>query len=363
MSLKLLRVSCSRRLTPKAARSSALLWTCRFSLSGSQTASNFHSTTPRYCSSATTSLSASKMAAPFSAAAAHADYKSPSFTQKVVDVMRKHFPEELAERSWDNVGLLLGNLETGGSETKNASPVVLVTNDLTYAVAKEAIAKKASVIVAYHPIIFSGLKSITSKDAQQATLILLASHGIAVYSPHTALDAAPNGINAWLADAATGSAKGTRAAARLTANPPEGFTGAGAGLVVTFDEPQTAGHIASSLAAATGHKHLTVATPDRSATWRERPVKSVAVCAGSGWDVIKDTGADVFVTGEVSHHSALKAVQDGILLFTLFHSNSERGFLRERLVPLLQGELTALEAGAKVYMSEVDRDPFEIITV
>lgn len=59
------------------------------------------------------------------------------------------FPEELAERSWDNVGLLLGNLETGGSETKNASPVVLVTNDLTYAVAKEAIAKKASVIVAY----------------------------------------------------------------------------------------------------------------------------------------------------------------------------------------------------------------------
>ncbi|KAF3352062.1 NADH-ubiquinone oxidoreductase 12 kDa subunit [Verticillium dahliae VDG1] len=176
------------------------------------------------------------MAAPFSAAAAHADYKSPSFTQKVVDVMRKHFPEELAERSWDNVGLLLGNLETGGSETKNASPVVLVTNDLTYAVAKEAIAKKASVIVAYHPIIFSGLKSITSKDAQQATLILLASHGIA-------------------------------------------------------------------------------------------------------------------------------AVQDGILLFTLFHSNSERGFLRERLVPLLQGELTALEAGAKVYMSEVDRDPFEIITV
>ncbi|CRK43441.1 hypothetical protein BN1723_016179, partial [Verticillium longisporum] len=276
MSLKLLRVSCSRRLTPKAARSSALLWTCRFSLSGSQTASNFHPTTPRYCSSASTSLSASKMAAPFSAAAAHADYKLPSFTQKVVDVMRKHFPEELAERSWDNVGLLLGNLETGGSETKSASPVVLVTNDLTYAVAKEAIAKKASVIVAYHPIIFSGLKSITSKDAQQATLILLASHGIAVYSPHTALDTAPNGINAWLADAATGSAKGTRAAARLTANPPEGFTGAGAGLVVTFDEPQTAGHIASSLAAATGHKHLTVATPDRSATWRERPVKSVA---------------------------------------------------------------------------------------
>ncbi|EEY16963.1 NGG1-interacting factor 3 [Verticillium alfalfae VaMs.102] len=246
------------------------------------------------------------MTAPFSAAAAHADYKSPSFTQKVVNVMRKHFPEELAERSWDNVGLLLGNLETGGGETKNASPVVLVTNDLTYAVAKEAIAKEGE------------------RHCRVSAL-------------------APQRV--------------------LPPTPPKAFTGAGAGLVVTFDEPQTAGHIASSLAAATGHKHLTVATPDRSATWRERPVRSVAVCAGSGWDVIKDTGADVFVTGEVSHHSALKAVQDGILLFTLFHSNSERGFLRERLVPLLQGELTALEAEAEVHMSEVDRDPFEIITV
>ncbi|KAM0327243.1 hypothetical protein ACHAQA_006378 [Verticillium albo-atrum] len=303
------------------------------------------------------------MTSPFSTTAARADYKSPSFTQTVVDVMRKNFPEELAERSWDNVGLLLGNIETNGVEPRNSSPIVLVTNDLTYAVAKEAIAKKASVIVAYHPIIFSGLKSITSNDPQQATLILLASHGIAVYSPHTALDAAPKGINAWLADAAAGSASGTRVAARPKDNPPEGFAGAGAGLVVTFDEPQTAGHIAASLAAATGHKHLTVATPDRSASWRERPVRSVAVCAGSGWDVIKDSGADVSVTGEVSHHSALRAVQDGTLLFTLFHSNSERGFLRERLVPLLQSELAAVEPKAEVYMSEVDRDPFEIITV
>ncbi|KAG7147602.1 NGG1-interacting factor 3 like protein [Verticillium longisporum] len=106
------------------------------------------------------------MAAPFSTAAAHADYKSPSFTQKVVDVMRKHFPEELAERSWDNVGLLLGNLETGGSETKKASPVVLVTNDLTYAVAKEAITKKASVIVAYPESINTHNRLVQHEDTR-----------------------------------------------------------------------------------------------------------------------------------------------------------------------------------------------------
>ncbi len=57
------------------------------------------------------------------------------------------FPEEIAERAWDNVGLLLGNIETAKSSDK--APVVLVTNDLTYAVAQEAVEKGASVIVSY----------------------------------------------------------------------------------------------------------------------------------------------------------------------------------------------------------------------
>ena len=57
------------------------------------------------------------------------------------------FPEEIAERAWDNVGLLLGNIETASSSEK--APVVLVTNDLTYAVAQEAVEKGASIIISY----------------------------------------------------------------------------------------------------------------------------------------------------------------------------------------------------------------------
>jgi dinuclear metal center YbgI/SA1388 family protein len=286
----------------------------------------------------------------------------------------KSFPEEIAERSWDNVGLLLGNIETSSSPEK--APVVLVTNDLTYAVAQEAIEKGASVIVSYRkispslndvlcssvvdPIIFSGLKSITTNDPQQATLILLASHGIAVYCPHTALDAAPKGINSWLADSVAGDAKSTRGPARPSASPPPGFEEAGAGGVVRFESPQTAGQVVANIAKAVGMSHVMVAAPNPK-TWKESSVSSVAVCAGSGWDVVKDTGADVAVTGEVSHHAALKAVQTGVLVVTVFHSNSERGFLRERLVPLLEGELKSTVPAAKVYMSEADRDPFEIV--
>jgi putative NIF3 family GTP cyclohydrolase 1 type 2 len=82
---------------------------------------------------------------------------------------------------------------------------VLLTIDLTKAVADEAIALKSSIVVAYHPIIFRGLKSLTFANSQQQTLLRLASHGISVYSPHTAVDAAPGGLGDWLADIVTGT--------------------------------------------------------------------------------------------------------------------------------------------------------------
>jgi putative NIF3 family GTP cyclohydrolase 1 type 2 len=62
------------------------------------------------------------------------------------------------------------------------SNTVLLTIDLTKAVADEAIALKSSIVIAYHPVIFRGLKSITLANTQQQTLLRLASHGISVYS-------------------------------------------------------------------------------------------------------------------------------------------------------------------------------------
>lgn len=59
---------------------------------------------------------------------------------------------------------------------------VLLTVDLTTAVADEAIRRQDSVVVAYHPIIFRGLKALTLKDTQQQSLLKLAAAGISVQS-------------------------------------------------------------------------------------------------------------------------------------------------------------------------------------
>lgn len=94
---------------------------------------------------------------------------------------------------WDNVGLLIG------SSSWNVDNLLL-TIDLTESVLREAIDRKAKMIVAYHPPIFEPLLSLTDVDTKQRIVLEAARAKIAVYSPHTALDAAPGGVNDWIAD-------------------------------------------------------------------------------------------------------------------------------------------------------------------
>jgi dinuclear metal center YbgI/SA1388 family protein len=97
-------------------------------------------------------------------------------------------PPQLAE-PWDNVGLLVGDLN---ARLSNA----MLTIDYTDAVAAEAREKKCEAVIAYHPPIFSGLKRIASGSLIHNAI----RNGVAIYSPHTALDAAPGGTNDVLAD-------------------------------------------------------------------------------------------------------------------------------------------------------------------
>ena len=94
--------------------------------------------------------------------------------------------------SWDNTGLILGR--------HNAMiERVMLCIDLTDAVAEEAVNARVHAVVAYHPPLFEPIKSLTDARGGLGALLRLAEAGIAVYSPHSALDATPNGITDWLA--------------------------------------------------------------------------------------------------------------------------------------------------------------------
>lgn len=102
----------------------------------------------------------------------------------------------LAE-DWDNVGLIIGS-----SSALLAGPVLL-TIDLTERVAEEAVAMRAAAVIAYHPPLFQPVKRLVDGPGStmpQRVALKLIRAGCAVYSPHTALDAATGGVTDWLAD-------------------------------------------------------------------------------------------------------------------------------------------------------------------
>lgn len=132
--------------------------------------------------------------------------------------MERIAPTHLAEE-WDNVGLLVGRTESA------LSGQVLLTIDLTDAVLEEAIGARCGAIIAYHPPIFQALKRVvgdrTGPGASMSQRVVLgaAENKIAIYSPHTALDAAAGGITDWLAGGVLGATAPTTGGDRRAIKP------------------------------------------------------------------------------------------------------------------------------------------------
>ena len=101
-------------------------------------------------------------------------------------------PPGLAQ-AWDNVGLLVGDRAA-------ACRRVLLCIDLTPAVLGEAMAKKCDMVMAYHPPLFKPVnRLLADSDGTDALIHRAIATGIAIYSPHTALDAVNGGTNDVLA--------------------------------------------------------------------------------------------------------------------------------------------------------------------
>ncbi|KAM7153150.1 NIF3-like protein 1 [Macrochelys suwanniensis] len=334
----------------------------------------------------------------------------------------------LAE-SWDNVGLLV---EPSPPHTVST---LFLTNDLTEEVMQEALQRKADLILSYHPPIFRALKRITWKTWKERLVIRALEHRVGIYSPHTAYDAIPHGVNNWLA-------KGLGACTTVPLHPsmaPSYPTEGAHRVEFSVDHTEHLETILSSIrgipeisslitlpARAEGEEqtrislnctqkallevvallsrnsHLyhkteimllqkpllphtgmgrlcTLSEPVSLSALTERikshlrlpyirlalgmgktleaKVKVAALCAGSGSSVLQGVEADLYLTGEMSHHEVLDAVAKGISVILCEHSNTERGFLAE----LRDMLATHLENKITIIVSERDKDPLQVV--
>jgi len=365
------------------------------------------------------------------------------------EALRSIAPWEYAAE-WDNVGeLILPFARTTGVST------ALLTIDLTQAVVDEAAAGGANVVVAYHPPIFKPLKHVRIDDAATGVAARCMVEGVAVLSPHTALDAAAGGVNDWLAgrlgpgearpierpapagglykvvvfvpaddadalraalsDAGAGvigdysqcsysvGGEGTFLGGATT-NPAVGErgrlervaelrmemvchasdlpavreavdarhpyeepawdvvplvepapAGVGQGRLVTLDNAVGFETLVERIKSELGLAAARVATPPG---WpRDRAVRTVALCPGAGGSVVAQTGAEVYLTGEMRHHDVLAANARGSAVVLTEHTNCERGYL-----PELKRRLeAACGDGVAISVSQVDADPLRTV--
>jgi dinuclear metal center YbgI/SA1388 family protein len=112
--------------------------------------------------------------------------------QQICSFLETVAPASLQE-SYDNAGLITGD---PGCECTG----IITALDATEAVVLEAIEKNCNLVVAHHPIIFSGLKKITGKNYVEKTVIAAIKNDIAIYAIHTNLDNMLSGVNGKMAD-------------------------------------------------------------------------------------------------------------------------------------------------------------------
>ena len=97
------------------------------------------------------------------------------------------------QESYDNSGLLIGN-------KNNYVAGALLTLDVTEEIIEDAISKKCNLIIAHHPIIFSGIKRLNGTNYVERVIIKAIQNNIAIYACHTNIDNITNGVNKKIAD-------------------------------------------------------------------------------------------------------------------------------------------------------------------
>ncbi|MDR2522877.1 MAG: Nif3-like dinuclear metal center hexameric protein [Synergistaceae bacterium] len=246
---------------------------------------------------------------------------------KIRDVLKKIdavAPFHLAEE-WDNVGLMLGDLQW------EVQRLALALDPLPEAV-EEASRQGCQGLLAHHPLFFKPIRCLDLSSWVGETVQAAVKAGIAVLAAHTNWDNAEGGVSRVLADRL-----GLAAVTPLV--PAKGGVG-GMGAVGALPETLPAQKLLSELKKAW---NLTRLDPHGPA---DREILQVALCGGSGgglWPAALAAGADLFVTADMKYHDILDCTRAGLSVAVADHGEMESAALSDLARRLaIPGELEVI---------------------
>ena len=213
--------------------------------------------------------------------------------------IERYFDEKVPfslKMDFDNVGLLCGFPDR---EVKK----VLLALDVTRDVIDEAAEIGAELIVTHHPVIFHPLKRVCSDDLEGGRLVSMIQNGISAICLHTNLDIVEGGVNDALAEAL-----GLRVTAALDC-----------GRVGELDEDESMDAFCLRVQKALKVSGLRFYDSGK-------PVRRVAICGGSGGDLVYEAaalGCDTVLTGEIRYNQWLDGREQGLNLVDADHYCTE----------------------------------------
>ena len=223
----------------------------------------------------------------------------------IIKVIEDFAPLSIQEK-WDNSGLCIGSPEAEVSS-------VLLGLDCTPELVDEAVACGADMIVTHHPLIFSGLKKITSENPVGEAVIKAVTAGIAVYAAHTNADKVLAGVSGSMA------AKLSLENVTVLQEDSEGI---GLGVVGDLPVPMTTCDIIGLVKEKFQLQTVKTSKPV------EGMISRVAMCGGSGGSLIPaalKSGAQLYVSGDISYHDFFTS--KGFMVMDMGHYESEKGIV------------------------------------
>lgn len=243
---------------------------------------------------------------------------------KVIDIFQKQAAEAYAE-DWDNVGLLVGSRQ---KEVKK----IYIALDASDEAIDEAVAKGADLLLTHHPLIFRGLKHVTDDDFIGRRVMALIRADMSYYAMHTNFDVMG------MADLAADKMELTDAVPLEETCVEEGVK-QGIGRTGNFSKEITLQECCIRVKSAFGMGQVKVfGKPDKK-------IKRVAICPGSGGSNVKNAlaaGADVYITGDIDHHTGIDAAARNMAVIDAGHYGIEQIFI-EFMASYIHTNIPAVE--------------------
>ena len=181
------------------------------------------------------------------------------------------------------------------------------------AMADEAVAAGADMILTHHPMIFSGIKKINNHTFTGRKILRLIREDIPYFAMHTNYDVI--GMADLSADYLKLQDTKVLTVTDESGEQPEGF-----GRVGKLPRAMTLGEFGKYV------KECNCLPDVRVYGDLDQRIETVAICTGSGKSMIRDVmaaGADVYVTGDIDYHTAIDTMADGLAIVDAGHYGTE----------------------------------------